>query len=148
MAALVVRPEVTGETFYLTAGRGHELNIGRLIKDAVEYADIPFPPRIPLWLFDIIKYRPFRWFVSDKFWETVNLASPYRSYFLGRTATFNSSKTEAALRPLGVTPPRWDDYAQVVLSYISASNWGKKSIEHLLPRTQWVPPQVVLQHAM
>jgi thioester reductase-like protein len=148
MAALAVRPENTGRTFHLTAGRGHELNIGRLIRDAAAYADIPFPPRIPLWLFDILKHRPLRWFVTSKFWETVDLVAPYRAYFLGHSATFNSAQTEAALRPLGVTAPRWDDYSQAVLSYIAESNWGKKATEHLLPRTRWVPPAAALQHAI
>jgi thioester reductase-like protein len=143
VAALAGRAESTGETFHLTAGLGRELRILELIRDANRFAGIPIPQRIPPWVFEVIRKRPLRWLIKKSCWDAVDVAMPYKAYFLGLSAFFDSSKTEAILRPMGVEVPLWEDYGPTVLGYISRSQWGKCVADHLLPRELWTPPRVL-----
>jgi thioester reductase-like protein len=147
VAALAGRSDSTGETFHLTAGRGRELRLRQLVQDADRFAGIAMPQAIPSWLFEVAMRRPCRWLIPKSYWDAIAVALPYKAYFLGQSATFNSEKTESVLRRLGVEVPRWENYGPTVLSYIARSQWGKTVIEDLLPRSLWTRPRSALQNA-
>jgi thioester reductase-like protein len=147
VTALISRPDTTGETFHLTAGRGRELGLRQLVRDADRFAAIAMPQAIPSWMFEVAMRRPCRWLIPKSYWDAIAVAFPYKAYFLGQSASFNSKKTEAVLRSLGIEVPRWENYGPTVLAYIARSQWGKVVIEDLLPRSLWTPRRSVLQNA-
>jgi long-chain acyl-CoA synthetase len=125
IVALMQRESSLGQTFHLTSG-GNEIRIQQFLRDSYQLAGIRPRPILPLWLFNLIWKTALRRFFPEHFWDAVELARPYFRYLEGNEVRFDSERTQMVLRPLGIRPPRWDDYKREVLSYCLASRWGKK----------------------
>lgn len=126
IVALMQRGPSLGRTFHLTSGLGHEIRIRSFLKDSYQYAGIEPRPLVPYWVFNVFWKTPLSRFFSQVFWDAVELARPYFSYFKGNSVRFDSRATQEVLSDLGVEPPRWDEYKREILSYCVTSRWGKK----------------------
>ena len=58
IVALVADAQAAGQTFHLTAGRGREVSIGEVVRDAAIYAGIKRRPCIPFWIFKLLRETP------------------------------------------------------------------------------------------
>lgn len=123
---LMQREHAIGRTFHLTAGFGNELRIRQILRDAYKYAGIRKVPILSYWLFNLIRYTPIKKKFHEPFWSAVEMAKPYDRYLRGNGVRFDATETFRALHPLGVKPPRWDDYKREVLGFCLASRWGRK----------------------
>lgn len=126
MVALMQRRESLGATFHLTAGLGQEIRIREFLRDAYRIAGIRKRPLVPYWVFHAIWKTPLSRLFSQVFWDAAELARPYFSYFKGKGARFDATRTRVLLTRLGVEAPRWSDYKREILTYCVASRWGKK----------------------
>ena len=118
--------ETLHQTYHITAGKGNEVRIKQLLTDASELAKLKKNQTIPFWAFDFIRLTPLRRILPEGFWQTVELAKPYRDYLRGAGVQFDATKTHDFLRRKGVGVPYWPDYKKEVLSFCSLSRWGKK----------------------
>ncbi len=126
LLALTATKESLGGTWHLTAGRGNELRIGQLLRDAQEHAGIRPRPTLPIWLFDFMKSSPFNRLMPKEFWQACELAAPYYFYLRGCDVYFDASRTHLLLAKLGVKTPTWASYKNAVLSFCRDSAWGKR----------------------
>lgn len=126
IVALMQRASSIGRTFHLTAGLGNEIRIRNFLKDAYQHAGIEPRPLVPYWVFNVVWKTPLSRVFSQVFWDAVELARPYFSYFKGNSVRFDARETQETLGALGIEPPRWEDYKREILSYCVTSRWGKK----------------------
>lgn len=126
LVALMQREGSVGQTFMLSAGMGKEIRIKGLLRDSYQYAGITRRPIIPTWTFNAIQKTPLKRFFHDSFWGAVDLARPYFRYLQGTGVRFDAKRSIQTLKALGVTCPDWEDYKREVLSYCTASRWGRK----------------------
>ena len=124
--ALMQTPRSLGETFLLTAGLGHEVQIKQLLQDAYRMAGIQKRPILPFWLFALVRRSPLAKRFDDYFWQAVDMALPYYSYLKGNRVYFEDQRSRALLQELGVNQPRWPEYKQRVLGFCLESRWGRK----------------------
>jgi hypothetical protein len=115
-----------GQTFHISAGIGNEANIRDILQKAEEYAGIKMVPLIPFWIFALFANSPLKRFLSEDFWKTIELASPYTSYVRGTGVRIDATKTHRYLESKGIEIPMWDDYKHNVLAFIKTSRWGKR----------------------
>ncbi len=118
--------EASNNTFYLTAGMGNEINIAKLMKDATKFAGINSVPRIPLWCLSLIRRTFLARVVSKEVWEVIEIAKTYTAYCAGKGVYFDSKKTDRLLREKGISPKKWDDYAETIMKFCTSSRWGKR----------------------
>ncbi len=126
LVALMADEAALGKTFHITAGKGQEVRLGQVLRDAEKYAHIQRRPRIPVWLLNVIRLTPLKRLFRDEVWQTIDLASPYASYLRGTGVRFNAKSTHEHLARLGVQAPDWRSYKIKVLSFCSDSCWGKR----------------------
>ena len=131
--AIMTAPEALARTFHITSGRGSEVNIRTLLKDATRYASIRPKPTIPVWVFNLLRHTPLRRLFSEEFWQAVRIAEPYMAYLRGESPRFNAHESQLFLSARGVVPPRWDSYKKEVLGYCRQSHWGRK-----LPMAEYI----------
>jgi thioester reductase-like protein len=127
IALLMKLEEANGKCFHLTAGINNEVQMETVLEDARKFAGIERVPVIPLWIFDVIRFGPFRYILSKDFWETCKLAAPYYYYLKGGGPRFNAESTHQLLKSHGISIKNWQDYREPVLSYCKTSGWGKKN---------------------
>ncbi len=126
MICLMEREESIGETFYLTAGIGNEVSAAKVMKDAFKFAGFKKVPRVPIWFLDVMRATPLKKLFPDEGWDIVDLAVTYTAYFAGKGVLFDSPKTQKVLAAHGISPMRWSDYSETILSFCEKSRWGRK----------------------
>jgi hypothetical protein len=61
--------------------------------------------------------------------SVIGVAQPYLSYFLDIRANFDSEASARELNSLGIAPPKWDQYSEVILIYCRESRWGQRKLQ-------------------
>lgn len=133
MVAIMDDPKAIGQTFHLSAGRGHEVRIGRFLRDACSIMNIPKRMKLPFWAFRFIKQTPLRRLVPEDSWLAMNLAATYADYLRGTGVIFDATQTDHYLKQRGVEKPKWDSYKHMIFHYCVASAWGKR-----MPKPEYI----------
>jgi long-chain acyl-CoA synthetase len=127
IVAMMRDPEAVGRTFHLTAGKGNEITVKGLLKDAAAHAGIKGKPLIPFWAFRLIRATPLRNAYPEEIWSALELAKPYAAYLRGTDVRFDARAThEFLLTRHGIRAPMWVNYGPQVLSFCRDSRWGKR----------------------
>jgi thioester reductase-like protein len=126
IAALFGDPAAAGQTFHLTAGRGSEVTVGQVLRDAARFAGITRRPRIPYGALRWLRDTPARRIFGDEVWATMELGAPYASYLKGGGPRFDAAMTHARLEAYGIVAPKWGDYREQILGFCRDSRWGRR----------------------
>lgn len=127
MMALLPRDEATGKTFHLAAGPERQSTIAELValaeaefqRGRIRYLDPDFYMR---WLRPMI--LPILKLVRP---DVAERGGVYLPYFRANP-TFDVAQASAILTPLGVVPPRVQDYFGAILRYAKESDFGKREL--------------------
>ena len=133
MVALMLQQDSSGQMFHLTAGRGNEVTIAKLLDGAYAYAGVRPRPFIPFWLFMLARRSPFSRMMAKDFWYIADMARPYYDYIRGVRARFDNRKTQAKLATLGVAQVPWEAFKEPLFRYCTESRWGKR-----LPKKEYL----------
>jgi thioester reductase-like protein len=114
-----------GGTFHLTAGRGNEVEVRKIIGDACEIMGLKKLPFIPIWIANFLWQTPLKHTLPRKYRGVVALGMHYVSYFDGKSASFNAGQSEMILGKLGISVPKWDSYKKEIFNYCKETSWGK-----------------------
>ncbi len=125
IASVTASTDHRGATFHLTAGRGNEVRLGELARDAAQAFGRAPLPLIPVRLALALYRSPLRHLLPQRYGALFGTALPYRSYFEGASAPFNSEFTAGVLAARGIRVPRWRDYQDRIFAYCRDSSWGR-----------------------
>ena len=118
--------EVKGTgTYHVTCGKGNEIALGKILKDAYKHGIVAKTPRMPIWLFSLVRNSFVNKFFNDEVWDAFALAESYQKYLEGNLTTFESRKSRALFEDKGVILPKWKDYSRRIFQYCLISHWGK-----------------------
>jgi len=121
--------EAVGETFHLCAGRERATTIGEVTGLAADYFRCLWPAKKGL----RPRFISARWMIAARLIEPClrgtwkKVVRKMRAFFphLKLVRTFDTSKTEAALRGTRITCPVFRIYFRVLLQYCLDTNWGE-----------------------
>jgi thioester reductase-like protein len=120
-------PEALNKTFYLSAGHKRVISIKKFLADTYRLTNIIKRPMIPVWVVEMLMWKPFRWILSKSIWSTIELGSVYRGYLIGSQVEFDSRVSEEFLKSKGLaSPPYWDLYKEALFGYCMETKWGRK----------------------
>ena len=124
---LLKSPDAMNKTFYLSAGHKRVISIKKFLSDTYRLTNIVKRPMIPVWVVEMLMWKPFRWVLSKSIWNTIELGSVYRGYLIGSQVEFDSRASEEFLKSKGLaSPPYWDLYKEALFNYCMETKWGRK----------------------
>ena len=126
LEAIAADPCQRGKTFHVAAGPDRCSTIGDMLNLAVKCFGRRSPVVIPPAFFDLIIW-PLYLVVGKKRRELLKKGRVYRPYF-SYAAGFDTAEARARLDPLGIRPPRVEDYFQRIIDYALASEWGRREV--------------------
>ena len=129
VVALIQNKSNIGKTFHLTAGNDNQVSAIKVFRDAIKFADVRPRPTIPAWLFKILWFSPLKTCFPERIRSVIGVAQPYLSYFLDVRANFDSKNSARQLNSLGIVPPKWDHYSEVIFAYCRESRWGQRKLQ-------------------
>jgi thioester reductase-like protein len=125
IVALMQSDKAHNRTFLLTAGKGNEVSIPKLLNDAQKMGACKYRLRIPIWAFRVVEHTILRRLLPKSFWELAEKAKPYTGYLEGTDVHYDNSATTELLTELGVKRPHWDAYHQNVFGHAIDRDWGR-----------------------
>ena len=126
LEAIAADPCQRGKTFHVAAGPDRSSTIGDILELAVKCFGQRPPILIPPIFFEAIIW-PLYLIVGKKRRELLKKGKVYRPYF-SYAAVFDTAEARAKLEPLGIRPPRVEDYFQRIIDYALATEWGKREV--------------------
>lgn len=125
-----------GKTFHLSVGENlgepaHKIVSGcyGYIKELTNRFDIDWDEPIPKFIHPLVLMTVGKMMIPltkgkrKRLFEKIVTYSNYGYYY----KTFNTKKTNELLRPLGIIPPRFNDYMDVICNYAIQTDFGKKN---------------------
>ncbi|MEX1137716.1 MAG: SDR family oxidoreductase [Bacteroidota bacterium] len=121
---IFLRTDRTRQVFHLTAGP-QAPSLGRIVRTFLRlFGQSVGNHGAPRFLFPIV-YKMSKNFLDSrnrKMAQAMELFEPY--LFIDRC--FDTTNTEAALAGSGISVPRFEAYADAIVAYALATNWGKR----------------------
>jgi thioester reductase-like protein len=129
MVTILKREDSTGGTFHIAAGPDRAAKLGDVAAHAVAYFDKHSPLREPR-AAECITHEEFERRVAGlQGTEALVMKQMDRLFdYLTLDRLFDTMNTDAFLEGSGIHFPLYETYADNILGYCIASNWGKKTL--------------------
>jgi long-chain acyl-CoA synthetase len=116
-----------GRCYHIAAGPEQQRSIEQLTKMAADFFGVSMPFLVPPNLL-VSALKPLLYgALWGKRRNVFEKALSYFPYFTYR-GSFDTSRTRAALAPLGIEPPSVESYFRNLLQYCVDTDWGRKKI--------------------
>jgi long-chain acyl-CoA synthetase len=127
IAHLSFQQRAIGRTVHLCAGFERSASVGQIAKSAADYFGVA-PPRFVNPVLFLALLKPL---LLAVIWgqrrKVLRTGKVYRPYFSTRTI-FDTTVARELLGPLGIDPPRVEQYMENLFRYCRESDWGRRPV--------------------